>query len=210
MSKWKLGLPPVGIHDQGEKPPYNARHNFGWIRVRAAGRTIVGSLAQDKWEWAFLRLVGIPFYLLAAVPLFLGCMNLAGGFDNLEWGHWYVSLVPPLAPYVYGPRWMPGVRRFMELRGHMIEAVVAEQRYGKRLIPYVRKEAGELIDNHSLFKIRKGDSYSSEAYRAVREAEIDTVAAEMLMHKGKAERWVEWNNWRIDRWMNWFPKPEGV
>ena len=199
---WKLGLPPVHIKE-GLKP--NARHRLTHIAVRPAGPTIVGSLAQDKWEWAFLRLVGLPFLLIpAAIILFLAARQ-NGGFGALEWHAYYLAFVPSLVLYVYGPRWWPGLIRYMELNGHMREAVIARDYYGERLIPYVRKEAEVLVRRYDDFRL-KNAGFDQAAYHAIFNAEVDHVAAEMIQYQESAERWAARNGWRIRRWMKWFSK----
>jgi hypothetical protein len=120
----------------------NAQHNFLCIRMNEKAKHFDAVLAQEIYEWFFMARRSIPGVLVAVA------LVLSGQLGELTLFLGPVLLVAALNL----PRWIPALRREMELRGHMIEVLVAVAQYDAEYIGKLHEEAVAL----TLYKQFKG------------------------------------------------------
>lgn len=118
----------------------NATHGPLFIRIREDIEHFKAVLAQERYEWWFMFW---PMLLTLAAAVVLA------------------TYVPPEVRFLFGPvlillglvapRKVPMLSREMELRGHMVEVLVARDVYGADFVTKLRSEA-EALSRYKHFK----------------------------------------------------------
>lgn len=119
--------PKITILNGGKKEAweagFNARHGFTGIKIWKDIDCMGAVLAQEVCEWRYLRVMGLLAYLPISLAGFLITPSLLVGIAFM--------LVMLLFGAMSGARIIPGLTRRMEAKGHMVEALVAIEYYGK-------------------------------------------------------------------------------
>lgn len=150
-------------------PGVNARHNPFFIRIRRDARHFQAVRAQEVYEWGVMNQIGLVTALIA-----LGVVLLTFS-PEIRW--FFAPFLTLLGLFV--PRFVPALRREMELRGHMIEVLVAESVYGANFDRTLDEEA------KALARYKEFGGWS-----------VDRVRGEMLAREAKIEGWA--GDWAED------------
>ena len=153
-------LPPVYLVED-RIGTANARHDLFGVRIWKHLSEFEAVLAQEVYEWRFLRLRG----LILMLPIF-------GLFAVVE-GPAIVLLAPLLLAAHLSPKLYRPWHRLMELRGHMIEVLVAVDRYGANFETKLANEAAVLT-----------------GYEQFRGWDAGRIATAMLAERSVCERWL--------------------
>ena len=121
-------IPPV-IQTNNLPDGVNARHNLFCIRIRPDLKHYEAILAQERYEWFYLRKWG----LLTMLPIVVLAVYI-GGIEG-----WVLGILA-IPAHVFGPRWPANLRR-MEIIGHTIEWIMATERLGAPKASYLKSEA---------------------------------------------------------------------
>lgn len=126
-------IPPVFISDT-RIDGANANHNLWRIRIWKDVECFNAVLAQERHEWWLLRQWG----LIGALPCLLGLLLPV----DPMWPIWAALMV-----WIASSAWVrliPPLHRRMEMEGHLLEAQIAAEQYGKDFDKYLAKEARAL------------------------------------------------------------------
>ena len=141
-------LPVIKIEDRPIEGGSNARHSLlpPRIRIWKDAEHFHAVLAQERYEWSYLRFWGFVVMLPVLATMLLIPWRIA------------LIMTPLLVLALYVPRIYKPSHRLMELRGKMIETIVAAVRYGADFEEKLLSEATTLLfyeqfDGWSLSKI---------------------------------------------------------
>jgi hypothetical protein len=161
--------PPVFVVDK-LRGNANARHNLFCIRIWRNAPHFDAVRAQEVYEWRYMALKS----LLLAIPL-LGVAVAAYALLSPSEGYLVAPLAPLFAPLI--ARLIPGWSRTMEIRGHMIEVLVAVSHYDAVFEDKLRDEINALVTGYPQF--------SKWSRQRIRSAMMDWMP--------RAQKWAERN-----------------